>query len=192
MIIEKQIDSGSNEWGVYHASQGAGKYCKLDTTEAFSSATSVWQGVEPTSTVFSLGTSSLANASSGTHIAYCFAEKKGYSKIGGYTGNDNTDGVFVYTGFKPAFIMIKRTNNTDDWYIYDNKRDGYNVDNDDLHPNNTNTESTDDKIDLLSNGFKLRINNNDVNGNGDTYIYMAFAAEPLVANVGGSIPATAR
>ena len=192
MIIEKQIDSGSNEWGVYHASQGAGKYCKLDTTEAFSSATSVWQGVEPTSTVFSLGTSSLANASSGTHIAYCFAEKKGYSKIGGYTGNDNTDGVFVYTGFKPAFVMIKRTNAADDWYIYDNKREGYNVDNDDLHPNNTNTESTDDKIDLLSNGFKLRINNNDVNGNGDTYVYMAFAAEPLVANVGGSIPATAR
>ena len=192
MIIEKQIDSGSNDWGVYHASQGAGKYTKFNTTEAFSSHTGVWQNVEPTNTVFSLGNSSLANASSGTHIAYCFAEKKGYSKFGSYTGNGNANGTFIYTGFAPSFVIMKRTDSTGAWYTLDNKRPTYNPKDKYLSPNSSNAESTFTFWDFLSNGFKIRNTGADNNNSGGSYIYMAFAEEPLVANVGASIPATAK
>ena len=191
MIIEKQIDSGSNEWGVYHASQGAGKYCKLDTTEAFSSATSVWQGVEPTSSVFSVGTSSLANANGGTHIAYCFAEKIGYSKFGSYKGNGNADGTFIYTGFKPAFILIKTTDLAgNNWQIYDNKREGYNSSNDLFRANGTDAEGNGtDPIDIYSNGFKMRNTAGSANQNNGTYIYMALGQSLVGSN---NVPCTAR
>ena len=188
MIIEKQIDSGSNDWGVYHASQGAGKYTKFNTTEAFSSHTGVWQNVEPTNTVFSLGNSSLANASSGTHIAYCFAEKKGYSKFGSYTGNGNANGTFIYTGFKPSFIMLKG-NNSENWMMYDNKREGYNVDNDSIHPNTNDAEGTADDIDILSNGFKIRRATGLLNDSGVSYYYMAFGQSLVGSN---NVPCTAR
>ena len=125
-------------------------------------------------------------------IAYCFHSVKGYSKFGSYTGNGNSDGTFVYTGFKPAWVICKRSSGTGNWQMFDSKREGYNVDNDGLQANLSNAEATDDDLDILSNGFKLRGSGNDLNGSGSTYIYMAFAEEPLVANVGLSIPATAR
>ena len=125
-------------------------------------------------------------------IAYCFAEKKGFSKFGSYTGNGNADGTFVYTGFKPAFVMLKVSSTTNDWIILDNKRDTFNVATKKLLPNVSNAESSDSGVstDFLSNGFKFRTSGNNVNVSGGTYIYMAFAENPLVGT--NNIPATAR
>jgi len=130
------------------------------------------------------------NTSGQTYIAYCFAEKKGYSKFGSYTGNGNADGTFVYTGFKPAFLIQKRTDASDIWRMFDNKRLGYNVDNNAVAPNSSGAEGTGDFVDLLSNGFKFRSIDNDVNGSGNSYIYMSFAENPFVTSTG--IPACAR
>jgi hypothetical protein len=117
-------------------------------------------------------------------IMYCFAEKTGYSKFGSYTGNGNADGTFVYTGFKPAFVIIKKTDGADNWTINDNKRVGYNVDNNELFANLSNAEDTNDVLDLVSNGFKLRHTAGRHNTSGGTYIYMAFAEAPLVGSNG--------
>ena len=192
MIIEKQLDSGSNDWGVYHASQGAGKYTKMNTTEAFSSHTGVWQGVEPTNTVFSLGNSSLANASGGTHIAYCFAEKQGFSKFGSFTGTGDADGAFVYTGFKPTFLMFKNAGSgSENWEMFDTKRDNINVSYKGLIPNTSGAELTNTAqgLDILSNGFKARANENRFNDDQNTIIYMAFGQSIVGSN---NVPCTAR
>jgi len=149
-----------------------------------------WNSVAPSSTLFSLGNNTRANASGQTIIAYCFAEKQGYSKMGSYTGNGNTNGTFVYTGFKPAYVIAKRTDGTSNWNQFDNKRFGFNVKNPLLYPNLTNAEADDVFIDLLSNGFKWRTTNGDINASGGSYIYMAFAEAPLVGT--NNVPATAR
>ena len=121
---------------------------------------------------------------------YCFAEISGYSSIGSYVGNGSTDGTFVYLGFKPALFMIKRTDGANNWMIWDNKRTGFNIDNNELYPNESAAEGNDDRIDLLSNGIKWRNGGATCNGSGSTYIYMAFASNPYVTSTG--IPATAR
>jgi hypothetical protein len=136
------------------------------------------------------------NKSGDNLIAYCFAEKKGYSKFGRYIGNGNANGTFVYTGFKPAFILQRRYSSGESWHIFDSARDTFNVDagrDDALRPNLTNAEITNWGVgfDFLSNGFKARATDGAINQSGGDYLYMAFAQEPLVANVGGSIPATA-
>jgi hypothetical protein len=133
----------------------------------------------------------LWNKSSEPYIAYCFAEKKGYSKFGSYTGNGNADGVFCYTGMKPAFVMIKTTGSiASNWQIFDNRRPSYNP-NDNIAANNDSTEDTASNkfIDIVSNGFKAR-KANVINESGEGYIYMAFAEQPLVGT--NNIPATAR
>jgi len=134
------------------------------------------------------------NQSSSTYIAYCFAEVKGFSKFSSFVGNGSTDGAFVYTGFKPAFVMIKASSvggTGYNWGVWDNKRLGYNADNNDLRINLTNAEATDDSIDLLSNGFKIRTDSGGFGGgSGTTYIYMCFAESPFVSSK--SIPTTAR
>ena len=126
---------------------------------------------------------------------YLFSEKQGYSKFGSYTGNGNADGAFVYTGFRPAWIMIKKSSGTENWSMYDAKRNVNGTSN--TLPLNADNNSNEDgntgkNMDILSNGVKMKTSNGELNGSGDTYIYMAFAEEPLVANVGSSIPATAR
>jgi len=188
MIIAKRL-TDVESWGVYHVSNGASKYMKFDDNQTAETATTVWNNTTPTSSVFSLGTSGLCNGSSKDMIAYCFADVTGYSKFGSYTGNGNADGTFIYTGFKPAFVIIKETNTTGtDWRMMDNKRSTFNLVDDRLFPNLSNAESAGDGYDFLSNGFKIRSSGGDFNGSGDNYIYMAFAAEPLV----GDNPATAR
>jgi hypothetical protein len=126
-------------------------------------------------------------------IAYCFAEKKGFSKFGSYTGNGSTDGTFVYTGFKPAFVMLKSSSNAGtEWVMHDIKRSLFNPVNDPLLANSPGTESVDaswSPVDFLSNGFKLRTTDTWLNGSGYTYIYMAFAENPFVTST--SIPTTA-
>jgi hypothetical protein len=130
------------------------------------------------------------NGTGKNYIAYCFADVQGFSKFGSYTGNGYADGTFVYTGFKPAFVITKRTDSTGNWLMYDNKRIGYNPSNYFLYTNLSNVEDTSNSewLDLYSNGFKIRATSATVNGSGNSYIYMAFAEQPLV----GDNPATAR
>ena len=193
MFFVKEL-SNANSWEVYHVSEGAGKNAQLNSNAAFESAgSSRWNSTAPTSTTISIGTDSGVNRSSGNYIAYCFAEKTGYSKFGSYIGNGNADGTFVYTGFKPAFVIIKSSSQAEtNWVVVDNKREGYNPDNDRLFPDSTQAESTSDVVDLVSNGFKFRSGAGSSNAT-YSYIYMAFAEEPLVANSGtDGVPATAR
>jgi len=162
----------------------------LNTTSAASTQSTSINGLS--SSTFSLGTEVSVNDSGGTFIAYCFAEKTGYSKFGSYIGNQNNDGTFVYLGFKPAFVMVKRSSDTGNWQMFDNKRIGYNPLNYFLYPNLNNAEDTSNSqwLDLHSNGFKLRNTGTDTNRSGHTYIYMAFAEAPLVGS--NNVPCTAR
>ena len=187
MIITKALGA-SNSWGVYHASTGNNKYMYLDSTQAALSATAMWNDTTPTSSVFSVGTSGASNAS-GAMIAYCFAEKTGYSKFGKYQGTSSTDGAFIYTGFKPTFFMAKCIDNAESWYIFDNKREGYNVENRDLYADNSGTEGSADWLDILSNGIKFRYNSIGLNGSSNNYIYMAFGQSIVGSN---NVPANAR
>jgi len=187
MIIVKNR-SAVKDWVIYHKSLGNTKFLEF-TTSAEQTASNRWNNTTPTNSVFSLGSDNGANGSGNSHIAYCFAEKTGYSKFGSYTGNGSTDGTFVYTGFKPAFVLVKCYSGADRWFMSDNKRDPDNIVQATLSPNDSAAEyATQDWGDILSNGFKLRRTGDVYNGSGRTYIYMAFAEEPLV----GDNPATAR
>jgi hypothetical protein len=188
IIVKKRSVAGS--WYVYHQSLGNTKRLVLDTTSASTTDANAWNNTSPTSSVFSVGASGTTNASGATHIAYCFAEKKGFSKFGSFTGNGNADGPFIYTGFKPAMVIIKRTNTTSNWVIFDNKRGTYNSNSPELQPNTSAAEaSVTDRFDFLSNGIKF-VSSSFPNGSGDSIIYMAFAENPLVGT--NNIPATAR
>ncbi len=187
VIIAKKLNNTSN-WSVYHS--GLGNFAKvlsLNTTSAATTDSGVWDNV-PTSSTFLVGSDNTTNANGDDYIAYCFAEKQGYSKFGSYTGNGNADGTFIYTGFKPAWVMYKKTDTADYWNIHDTTRDTGNISGRILSPNASDAEVDTGRIDILSNGFKQRTNNGVNNGSGGTYIYMAFAEEPLV----GDNPATAR
>ena len=195
MIIGKRRDSGSSQWRVYHKNLSSASHILfLDTNGTEQSGNSAtWNNTAPTSSVFSVGTSGDVNASSGTFIFYCFAEKKGFSKAFSYTGNGNSDGVYIHLGMKPAWIMVKRTDVANQWMIIDNKRT----------PSNTGTvpelfadlsdaenNSTDGRFDYLSNGLKARGTNAVINASGGSYIGFAFAESPFVTSTG--IPTTAR
>ena len=185
VIIIKQT-TGSTNWTVYHKGLGSHtKYLYLDATNAVATDSGNFDNV-PTSSTFLVGSNSGVNASSGsTYIAYCFAPKTGYSKFGSYVGNGNADGTFVYTGFKPAFVIQKNSGYTGNWILYDNKRDVDNVADKILIPNSSSAEASACDVDLLSNGFKFRaVNNASSNWDGNTYIYMAFAEAPLVGSNG--------
>jgi hypothetical protein len=149
-----------------------------------------FQDQSPSSSVVYMTSDAALNGSSRNYIMYCFAEKKGYSKFGGYTGNGNADGTFVYTGFKPAWVMYKRTNTGADWHMYDNKRDPINQVDLTIFTNSSSAEASGDALDFLSNGFKQRNTGAEANGSGDSYIYMAFAENPFVNSNG--VPTNAR
>jgi len=182
----------ADKWIVYNSTVGNTKYLVLNSTDAPTTSSTHWNNTSPTSSVFSTGTSGNVSGTGETFIAYCFAEKTGYSKIGSYTGNGNADGTFVYTGFKPAFVMMKRTDNTNHFAIYDNKRNGFNDENNYLRADGNYAEgnATWGDLDILSNGFKPRAVDGMHNASGATYIYMAFAEAPLVGT--NNVPCTAR
>ena len=193
MIMVKEKSGSINDWTVYHATQGNTTRGVLNETNVWGS-NAAWNNTTPTSSVFTIGSGSNVNRSGSTYAAYCFTGVKGFSKFGSYVGNGNADGTFIYTGFKPAYFVIKRTDATENWYCTDIKRNPINpVDNELLLLNSdTATITTSYPVDFLSNGFKIRGNNNITNASGGTYIYMAFAENPLVANTSGGIPTTAR
>jgi hypothetical protein len=182
MLIIKRRNDVVN-WAVYHASLGATKYMNLDLTDAAATASTPWNNTAPTSTVFSIGTASSTNvSSSATYVAYCFAPIAGYSAFGSYTGNGSVDGPFVFTGFRPAFIMRKSSTLAYSWYINDSSENPYNVIQDFLAANTSSAQTLNDvnyAVDIVSNGFKVRSSHITQNNSGDTYIYMAFASNPF-------------
>ena len=193
MIMIKALSAGNN-WGVYHAGIGATKYLRLNATNAEATHSGYFQDTTPTSSVFSLGSDGNVNASGADMIAFCFSDKTGYSKFNSYTGNGNADGSFIYTGFKPEFVMVKATGSTGYWTIIDNKRtsSGNNPIDKWLYANVSDTElnASSYPADFLSNGFKIRHTGSYFNTSGETYIYMAFAEAPLVGS--NNVPCTAR
>ena len=186
IIIAKNRSVDNQEWLVYHANNTAAPetdYLRLDTTAATADNT-FWNDTAPTSSVFSVGDSQPINSSHGNnYIAYCFHSVDGYSKVGSYTGNGNANGPFVYTGFKPAFVMLKPASRTGHWMITNNKSTTYNLVNKVIFANDATPEYTNPtaavQIDYLSNGFKLRETDDNSNENAATYVFMAFAETPL-------------
>jgi len=184
VIIKKR--SATERWFVWHGADPtkyiylnenfAGETSNLDDRFGNNSSTTL-----PSSTVLTLGTSNDVNGSSGsTYVAYCFADVEGYSKFGSYTGNSDTDGAFVFTGFRPAFVLIKRTDTSgQDWMLVDSTRDTINPVDNTLFPSASTQELDGDDKDFLSNGFKHRSTGASENASGGTYIYMAFAEAPF-------------
>ena len=192
LVIARTI-SVAKDWNVYHhknTSAPETEVLVLNTTAATADDLGVWNDTAPTSSVVTLGDSSQLNTNDGTCIMYAFSEKQGYSKFGSYTGNGNADGTFVYTGFKPAFVMVKNASASQNWYMLDNKRDISNVCDSYVTADNTTAEQTYTLADFLSNGFKLRDTGGASNASGNNYIYMAFAEAPLVGS--NNVPCTAR
>jgi hypothetical protein len=177
MVIVKSR-SATGDWWVYHESIGATKVLFLSLTDAALTFGS-WNNTAPTSSVFSISTAAGLNANGVTQVAYCFSAVAGYSAFGSYTGNGSSDGPFVFTGFRPAYVLLKCSSNITSWWCYDNKRDTYNEVSTGLVPNATNTDTGGYPLDFLSNGFKFRNSNGDFNGSGRTYIYAAFAENPF-------------
>ena len=193
MIIIKRYTDVRN-WPVYHHSIGNTNNLYLNLTDASSSSTN-WNSTTPSDTLFTVSDASDVNGGGGSsnYIAYCFADVQGFSKFGSYIGNGNADGTFIYTGFKPAFLLIKRIQHSTSWQIQDNQRLGYNVNESSLFPDTNGAEGGGKGIDILSNGFKLRSTSGANNSSGDTFIYMAFAENPFVATSGTTaVPVTAR
>ena len=179
MVIIKSRSDGSQCWNVWHQSLASENYFLwLNTSNSVFTAYTSYQKSK-TSSVVTLGTNVEVNASGGTYVAYCFAEVPGFSSMGSYVGNGSADGPFVYTGFRPAFLLIKRSSATENWGVWDSTRNPYNVSNRALLPSSNAVEQTDQLFDLLSNGFKARTTTNLTNISGQTYIYMAFAENPF-------------
>ena len=179
MIITKNRDT-TTDWWVYHAALGNTKYVVLNTTAAEATSSTAWNNTSPTSTVFTLG--GAGNPSNANQdVAYCFAEVEGFSKFNSYTGNGSADGPFVYTGFRPAFVLIKQSSvSGNSWQLLDTARETINPNDQVLFPNLSNAEgSLNATFDFLSNGLKVRTTDGTVNTNGATYIYMAFAENPF-------------
>jgi hypothetical protein len=194
LVIIKDRDV-IRDWITGDTATGFEKHMLLNTTNAASAVSNRFQDTAPSSSVITIGTHGYVNNSGSDYIAYCFAEKKGYSKIGSYTGNGSTDGTFVYTGFKPALIIVKNTTSgSHNWLMFDNKRDIDNPVSQLLMPNQNSAEQTmgtsNPLFDFCSNGFKLRGTGTDGNESGSTHIYMAFAESPFVNSNG--IPVNAR
>jgi len=189
-VIYKRRSAVEN-WGAYHTSTGNTGCCFLNLDITKSSAAAYFNNTSPTSTTLSVGSSPAFNGDGSTYVAYCFAEKKGYSKFGSYIGNGNNNGTFVHLGFKPAWVMTKRTDTANQWPISDNARNPFNVVDISSYANLTSDANTvSNHYDSVSNGFKLRGTSTGWNTSGGTYIYMAFAESPFVSSTG--VPTTAR
>ena len=188
MIIKKRNTAAP--WSVGHASLAANQVLELNETDTVATDDTYWNNTRPTSSVFTVGTDGNQNTDGHTYLIYLFGNKQGVSKMGKYSGNGNADGTFVYTGFKPRWIMIKGTNIARNWGINDTKRSPINQTQDSLYANVADAETgSGNYIDFLSNGFKLRDTALTMNG-AYNYIYMAFAENPFVTSTG--VPATAK
>ena len=194
MIIIKDLeDSGGSNWGVYHNSIGNTDFLELNNTAAKDTSSGLWNNTTPTSSVFSIGNNSRVNNSGNDFIAYCFADVQGYQKCSSYISNGNSDGVFQYLGFRPSVILTKNTSQATDWIMHSNDRNGYNGGNTPIFPSGETGagNATDNEIDFLSNGFKVRNAGSKSNGDGagKTLIYLAIGQSIVGTN---NVPCTAR
>jgi hypothetical protein len=180
-IIAKNRSSGVTDWPTYHISTGNNGGCTLNETAAKATTSIWWNNTTPTSTLVTLGSGSQTNGSGNSQLLYCWSEIAGFSKFTSYTGNGSADGPFIFTGFRPKWLMIKRTDATQNWIIVDTSRDTYNVANKRLFANLSDAEDLGitNYVDLLSNGFKCRDSNISYNASGGTYIVMAYAENPF-------------
>ena len=181
MLIVRNRDVAGQSWLVWQTSITGGQYLLLDSTAAVASASTPWNSTTPTSSVFSVGTSNSSNQSGSKMIAYCFSAVKGYSAFGSYTGNGSADGPFIYTGFRPRYILWKNASLAGaDWEIIDSSRDPYNPTGLELYPDSSSAEvNSSPRMDFLSNGIKIRSSGAGPNGSGNTIIYAAFAESPF-------------
>jgi hypothetical protein len=181
MIFVKNRSSAV-AWAAWHTSIANTQYLVLNTTAEVATGATWWNSTSPTSSVISVGTSTSTNASGNTYVAYCWTPIAGFSQFGSYTGNGSTDGPFVYTGFRPKFIMRKNITQAYGWYMDDTSRNSFNVIKDFLLANSSAAEVLNDvnyALDIVSNGFKVRSSHITQNYSGDTYIYACFAENPL-------------
>ena len=178
-------------WRMYHSANNNTDYMTLSTTDYVVTSGSNWNDTTPTSTVFSLGTDAAINGSY-NYVAYAWTSIQGFSKFGGYTGNGNADGPYIHLGFKPAFLICKRKDSggVNNWKATDHKRDPHNLVRATMNLDSNGAEGAEDHVDYLANGFKIRRTGNDINNNGGTYIYLAFAEAPFVNSNG--VPCNAR
>ena len=186
-------EEGAESWQIYNVSLGPTKYDELDSDSVPGTNANRWSNTAPTSSIINLGNGNSVNYSGRVFLAFSFAPIQGFSQFGSYRGNGNADGPFVYTGFKPAWLMIKNTASTWDWQILDDKRNPFNSNSPIyLAPNTTGADNTgsDAPIDFLSNGFKVRTSSALRNGSGNEVTYAVFASSPFVTSDG--VPTTAR
>ena len=185
---------GAGDWVCYHhknTSAPETDVLEFNNDTATADNNGMWNDTAPTSTLITLGGSAVLNNSSDTYVCYAWSGVQGYSKFSSFVGSGSSDGPFCFCGFRPAWIMIKNTQDGAPWMIMDNKRSGYNPTNNRLYANTTATEEgAVDRFDILSNGFKIRTSDNDTNKSGDLFIYAAFAEQPLVNSNG--VPCNAR
>jgi hypothetical protein len=180
LIIVKERNGSVQGWPVWHQFFAANQVMELESTGAIRTTTSIWSNTLPNSSVFYVGNNSGTNASGINYVAYCFAPIAGFSAFGSYTGNGSTDGPFIYTGFRPRWILVKDTTSSGNyWLLHDTSRSPFNLADKVLFPNRADAEATQNGIDILSNGFKTRTSGSNHNTNGSTYIYAAFAENPF-------------
>ena len=177
MIIVKSR-SATGDWPVYHSSLGNGSYVLLDTTAASAASSTIWNATSPTSSVFSVGINTVSNTITVTYVAYCFTPIAGFSAFGSYTGNGSATGPFIYTGFQPKYLLVKRTDSTSDWYIWDSVRNTFNIITNTLLADTAGAETSASSVNILSNGFQC-VSTTVVNVSTGTYIYAAFASNPF-------------
>ena len=196
LVIIKNRDTAV-DWVVWSPLLSSGNFLRLNTNAAQSSSSRIYQSGF-TTTTFGIGANNSVNKSGDDLIAYCFAEKQGYSRFADFYGNGQADGTFAYCGFRPAFVLIKNIASTEPWVIYDTKRNPHNVADLKLTPNTADSENGNSQtggtsynnIDILSNGFKMRTNNGATNQASTKFIFAAFAEHPFVSSSG--VPTTAR
>ena len=185
MVLKNRTNSNGESWCVYHVDVGNTKKLTLNTTATPSTDVEFWQDTTPTSTVFTVGRQDAVNGSGNTHVVYCFSEVQGYSKFGTYRGtSSSTNGSYTWLGFKPAWVMMKRTDSADWWGIHDNGRSTFNPNAPHLEADSSGSEGNGPEMDFLSNGFKMRNTNAGMNNSSGTYVYMAFAESPFVNSNG--------
>ena len=189
LIMKKSNSSGDN-WQIYHQSVGYSNSGDLQLNTTSGQGAQTYFSGEPDATNILLGGNTINNGNTDTFICYAFAGKKGFSKFNKYQGNSNVKGVFVNTGFRPAYVLIKKFNSSGSWWIFDNKRLGYNEANYRLYANDGTIENTTAEIDFVSNGFKLRTTDGDLNNENSEYLYASFAESPIVSS--NDVPGVAR
>jgi hypothetical protein len=182
IILRSREATSTGRWTVQHGFYGSARYAYLNETFAFDTANANlrWNSTDPTSSVFSIGTSSDVNHTNDNYVGYLWSEIEGFSKFGSYTGNGSTDGPFVWCGFRPRYVLIKSTG-TENWSVQDSARNPYNVVDARLKPNSADAEGVGSaqNVDFLSNGFKIRTTDSEKNTSGTTYIFAAFAENPF-------------